>query len=157
VRAYVAHLRSTTADGSAPRSRKQRAKVISPRALRWLLTRKREDLEKEYQARLDQLLNLSPEVQAVYALLQAFIRMVREREHQHLRSWMEQATKSGIPELKSFVAGIERDYDAVHAALRLPWSQGVTEGKVNKLKTLKRVMYGRAGFALLRRRLLHDA
>ena len=93
----------------------------------------------------------------MYALLQAFIRMVREREHQHLRSWMEQATKSGIPELKSFVAGIERDYDAVHAALRLPWSQGVTEGKVNKLKTLKRVMYGRAGFALLRRRLLHDA
>src|SRR6266567_3724890 len=58
--------------------------------------------------------------------------------------------RSGIPELGSFVAGIERDYDAVHAALRLPWSQGVTEGKVNKLKTLKRVMYGRAGFALLR-------
>src|SRR5260370_66522 len=73
------------------------------------------------------------------------------------RSWMEHAIRSGIPELKSFVAGIERDYDAVHAALRLPWSQGITEGKVNKLKTLKRVMYGRAGFALLRQRLLHDA
>jgi transposase len=70
---------------------------------------------------------------------------------------MVQAIGSGIPELKSFVVGIERDYDAVHAALRLPWSQGTTEGKVNKLKTLKRVMYGRAGFALLRQRLLHDA
>ena len=76
--------------------------------------------------------------------------MVRERKYQKLRAWMEQAMSSGIPELKSFVAGIERDYDAVHAALRLPWSQGITEGKVNKLKTLKRVMYGRAGFALLR-------
>ena len=147
----------TTADGSAPRSRKQRAKAISPRALRWLLARKRDDLEKDEQARLDQLLNLSPEVQTVYALLQAFLKLVRERKHQELRSWMEQAIRSGIPELKSFVAGIERDYDAVHAALRLPWSQGVTEGKVNKLKTLKRVMYGRAGFALLRQRLLHDA
>jgi transposase len=157
VQAYVAHLRSTTADGSAPRSRKQRAKAISPRALRWLLARKREDLEKEDQARLDQLLNLSPEVQAVYALLQAFVKMVRERKHQDLRSWMGQAIKSGIPELKSFAAGIERDYDAVHAALRVPWSQGPTEGKVNKLKTLKRVMYGRVGFALLRQRLLHDA
>ena len=83
--------------------------------------------------------------------------MVRERKHQDLRGWMEQAVRSGIPELKSFVTGIERDYDAVHAALRLPWSQGITEGKVNKLKTLKRVMYGRAGFALLRQRLLHDA
>jgi len=121
LRAYVAHLRGTTADGSAPRSRKERAKAISPRALRWLLTRKREDLEKEDQARLEQLLNLSPEVQTVYALLQAFMRMVREREHQQLRSWMEQAIVSGIPELGSFVTGIELDYDAVHAALHLPW------------------------------------
>jgi transposase len=83
--------------------------------------------------------------------------MIRQRKHEQLRSWMEEATSSGIPELKSFVAGVERDYDAVKAALRLPWSQGITDGKVNKLKTLKRVMYGRAGFALLRRRLLHDA
>ncbi len=88
---------------------------------------------------------------------QAFLSMVRERKHHELRSWMQEAIRSGIPELKSFVAGIERDYDAVHAALRLPWSQGITEGKVNKLKTLKRVMYGRAGFPLLRQRLLHDA
>jgi transposase len=68
----------------------------------------------------------------------------------------QDAKSCGIPELKSFVAGIERDYDAVYAALRLPWSQGIAEGKVNKLKTLKRVMYGCAGFALLRQRLLHD-
>jgi len=156
VRAYVAHLRSTTADGSAPRSRKERAKASSPRALRWLLTRKREELDQEEQTRLEQLLHLSSEVQAVHSLLQTFLQIVRERKHQELPSWMEQAIKSGIPELGSFVAGIERDYDAVHAALRLPWSQGVTEGKVNKLKTLKRVMYGRAGFALLRQRLLHD-
>jgi transposase len=129
VRTYVAYLRSTTANGSAPRSRKERAKAISPRALRWLLTRKREDLAKVEQARLDQLLNLSPEVQTVYTLLQAFLKMVRERKHQNLRSWMEEAIRSGIPELKSFVAGIERDYDAVHAALRLPWSQGIDSGQ----------------------------
>ena len=156
MRAYVAHLRTTTANGSPPRSRKERAKAVSPRALRWLLARKRDDLDQDEQARLDQLLNLSPEVQTVYAFLQAFLKLVRERKHQELRSWMEQAIRSGIPELKSFVVGIERDYDAVYAALRLPWSQGITEGKVNKLKTLKRVMYGRAGFALLRQRLLHD-
>jgi len=157
VRAYIAHLRMTTADGSPPRSRKEHAAAVSPRALRWLLTRKREDLDQEEQTRLDHLLHLAPEVQAVHSLLQAFLSMVRKRKHQELRSWMEEALRSGIPELQSFVAGIERDYDAVHAALRLPWSQGVTEGKVNKLKTLKRVMYGRAGFALLRQRLLHDA
>ncbi|HEU5383859.1 MAG TPA: transposase [Ktedonobacteraceae bacterium] len=70
---------------------------------------------------------------------------------------MEQARRSGIPELKSFAAGGERDYDAVKEALRQSWSQGPTEGKVNKLKTLKRVMYGRASLRLLRQRLLHDA
>jgi transposase len=157
VRAYVGHLRATTADGSPARSRKERAQALSPRALRWLLSRKRKDLDQKEQMRLDQLLNLSPEVQTTYALLQAFLSMVRERNHHDLPSWMEQAAKSGIPELKSFVTGIEQDYDAVHAALRLPWSQGITEGKVNKLKTLKRAMYGRAGVPLLRQRLLHDA
>jgi transposase len=157
VRAYIGHLRTTTADGSAPRSRKERTKALSPRALRWLLTRKRQDLDQEEQTRLDQLLSLSLEVQTIYVLLQAFLKMVRERKHQDLRSWMLQAGTCGIPELGSFVTGIEQDYDAVHAALRLPWSQGITEGKVNKLKTLKRAMYGRAGVPLLRQRLLHDA
>jgi len=157
VRAYIGHLRTTTADGSPPRSRKERTQALSPRALRWLLTRRRQDLDQEEQTRLDQLLSLSLEVQTLYALLQAFLSMVRERKHQDLRSWMQQAGTCGIAELGSFVTGIEQDYDAVHAALRLPWSQGITEGKVNKLKTLKRVMYGRAGFPLLRQRLLHDA
>jgi transposase len=59
----------------------------------------------------------------VYALLQAFLSIVRERKHQELRGWMEQAIRSKIAELGSFVAGIERDYDAVHAALRLPWRE----------------------------------
>lgn len=155
VRAYVRHLRTSTADGSVPRSRKERAKAVSPRALRWLLARKREDLDQEDQARLDQLLKLAPEVPSLYTLLHAFLEMVRERKQEQLRPWMQQATNSGIAELKSFVAGIERDYDAVYAALHLPWSQGQTEGFVNKLKTVKRMLYGRAGFALLRQRLLH--
>jgi len=157
VRAYVAHLRKSTADGSAPVSRKERAQAVSPRALRWLLTKQRADLKPEEQAQLDQLLQTSPEVQLIHALLHAFLGMVRERQHQQLRPWMEEVSQSAIPELKSFVAGVERDYDAVKEALRLPWSQGITEGKVNKLKTLKRVMYGRAEFPLLRQRLLHAA
>ena len=157
VRAYVAHLRKSTADGSPPAKRSERAQALSPRALRWLLTKRRTDLNQEEQAQLDQLLQVSSEVQLIHRLLHAFLNMVRKRQHQRLRPWMEEASKSAIPELKSFVAGIERDYDAVKEALRLPWSQGITEGKVNKLKTIKRQMYGRAGFPLLRQRLLHDA
>lgn len=61
-----------------------------------------------------------------------------------------------MKEMISFVAGIERDYDAVRAGLRLPWSQGVVEGTVNKIKTHKRLMYGRASFQLLRLKMLHQ-
>lgn len=122
VRAYVRHLRTSTSDGSPPCTRKQRAAAVSPRALRWLLTKPREKLEEIELTRLDQLLKLSPEVQTIHALLHTFMDMVGERKQEQLRPWMQQATQSGIPELKSFVAGIERDYDAVHAALHLPWS-----------------------------------
>lgn len=155
VRTYVRHLRTSTKDGSVPRNRRARVKAVSPRALRWLLTKPREELDQEEQVRLDQLLKLSPEVSRVHALLHTFLDMVRERKPEQLRPWMQEALKSGIPELKSFVGGIERDYDAVKAALCFPWNQGQTEGFVNKLKTAKRMMYGRAGFALLRQRLLH--
>jgi len=156
VRADIAYLRKHPEQANYDHPRKERAASASPRALRWLLARSPEDLTQEEQAKRTRLLAVSEEVQRVHALLQAFQEMVRQRQPEHLRPWMREATQSGIPELKSFVAGIERDYDAVKAALCLPWSQGITEGKVNKLKTLKRVMYGRAGFPLLRQQLLHD-
>lgn len=153
-KAYVRFLQSSTSEGRAPRTRKQRAEAISPRELRWLLTRKREKLDQEEQARLDQLLTVSTEVQTVHTLVQSFLDMVRERTGKRLHAWMEEATGRGIPEMKSFVAGIERDYDAVKAGLILPWSQGQVEGQVHRLKLLKRQSYGRAGFDLLRHRVL---
>jgi transposase len=83
--------------------------------------------------------------------------MLRLRQPERLNGWMKQARESGIKELGSFVAGIERDYDAVRAGLTFPWSQGPVEGTVNKIKTHKRLMYGRASFPLLRQKLLHLA
>ncbi len=74
--------------------------------------RERKDLGEEEQAQLDQLLTVSPQARAVHALLHPFLSLLRERKHQHLRSWREEANKSGVAELKSFVAGVERDYDA---------------------------------------------
>jgi len=112
-------------------------------------------LEAEEQADLERLLQAGEEVRMLHTLLQSFLQMVRERKSEQLSSWLLQAEQSAIPELKSFVVGIERDHAAVEAALRLPWSQGPVEGHVNRLKTLKRQMYGKAGFALLRQRVLH--
>jgi len=84
------------------------AKAISPRALSWRLSHKRDDLEKEDQARLNQLLSLSPELQVVYALLQAFLSMVRERKHQELGAWMEQATKVAFLNSRVLLLGLAR-------------------------------------------------
>lgn len=156
VKAYIAHIRTSTKDGQAPQARRQRSEVLSPRETRWLLTHKREKLELEDQTKLDRLLQVSTEVKTVYELVQSFLKMLRARSGEQLRVWMEKANESGIPELKSFVAGIERDYDAVKAGLTLKWSQGPVEGAVNKIKTHKRLMYGRASFPLLRQKMLHQ-
>lgn len=157
VKAYMTHLRTSTKEGQAPRARSKRAEALSPRELRWLLMHQREKLDQKDQARLDQLLTVSADVQTIYTLAQSFLEMMRQRKGKQLRAWIEEANRSGIAEMKSFVGGIERDYDAVQAGLTLPWSQGPVEGAVNKIKTQKRLMYGRASFKLLRQKLLHQA
>ena len=77
-----------------------------------------------------------------------------ERRREQLDPWLEQCEQTGISEFVGFAQGVRRDYTAVANALSYPYSQGPVEGAVNRLKMLKRQMFGRAGFALLRRRVL---
>ena len=74
-----------------------------------------------------------------------------------LEAWMAEATDSGIAEVARFARGLQDDLHAIQAGLTLEWSNGVTEGQVHRLKLVKRQGYGRAGFALLRQRVLHAA
>lgn len=92
-----------------------------------------------------------------YAQVQAFGEMVRQRQGDRLDQWLVEAEAQGVPELRSLAKGLRKDYQAVKAGLALEWSNGLTEGHVNKLKLLKRLMYGRASFALLRQRVLYTA
>ncbi|NWJ47498.1 MAG: transposase [Chloroflexi bacterium] len=85
-----------------------------------------------------------------YGLIQAFGKMIQERKAEKLAEWLVQAEESGITELQSFGGGIKRDEAAVRAGLSEIWSQGVVEGKVNKLKMIKRKLYGKASFDLLK-------
>ncbi len=89
------------------------------------------------------------------SLDQAFLQIVRQRQGEHLDSWMSTVRAHHIRELNSFVSGLERDKAAVLAGLTLVHSNGQVEGQITKLKLIKRQMYGRAGFALLRQRMLH--
>jgi transposase len=88
---------------------------------------------------------------------QTFFQRVRERQADRLNDWINQALESKISILKSFARGLQQDYAAVHAALHLEWSSGQIEGQVNRLKLIKREMYGRAKFDLLRKRVLGPA
>ena len=81
--------------------------------------------------------------------------MLHHREGAKLDDWLEKVRASHISALQRFVAGVERDKAAVVAGLTLLQNNGLVEGKVNKLKLIKRMMYGRAEFPLLRQRVLH--
>ena len=113
----------------------------------------------EEQRALAQRGALHPELQTALALFAAFATLIRERRDPspacQLEQWMAQATASGVREIKAFATKLRQDAEAVLAALTLPCSQGQTEGQVNRLKLLKRSMYGRARFDLLRRRVLY--
>ena len=130
---------------------------LAPHALRWLLVKPPEAVTEDEGHALARLFAACPRVRTAHTLVQDFHRLLLERQPEVLSAWLDAGTASGIPELGSFVLGIRRDEPAVRAALSLDWSQGQTEGQVNRLKTLKRQMYGRAAFPLLRQRLLHPA
>ena len=113
------------------------------------------DLEAEEQEMLTRLRLLHPGVDLAYELVQQFAQMLRTRTGGKLDAWLTQVAESHIPELLNFAKGIEQEKQAVVAGLTLPQNNGLVEGKVNKLKLIKRMMFGRAEFPLLRQRVLH--
>jgi len=121
----------------------------------WLFFRKETDLDEKEQQNLEDLRQAHPSIEKAYHLVSAFLQMLRERTGQHLEQWLTEAQESGLPEFEPFVTGVQKDKDAVLAGLTLPWSNGPLEGHVNRLKLIKRSMYGRAEFDLLKRRVLH--
>ncbi len=121
----------------------------------WLFVRDHSDLDETEQAELAAIRQASLTANTVYELAQDFMSMLRRREGERLENWLESVRNSQICELQRMVRSIEKDKAAVLAGLTLPHSNGVVEGKVHKLKFLKRMGFGRAGFALLRQRVLH--
>lgn len=128
---------------------------LSPRQAAWRLVHAPEQLSAEQDAYRAALCQVCPEIATAYELAQRFVRMVRHRHVSGLDPWLADAQSSAVSQLKTFAAGLRKDYDAFRAALELEWSNGQVEGHVNRLKVIKRDMYGRAKFDLLRLRVLH--
>jgi len=129
-------------------------RMFSVRQATWLMLRQPADLDAEEQTYLGELLRLCAPAAMTCRLAQAFFALVRDRDAAALDGWLTEAEQSALPEMGGFAGGIRRDRAAVDAGLTLDWSQGQTEGFVNKLKMLKRQMFGRAGIDLLRERML---
>jgi transposase len=86
-----------------------------------------------------------------------FARLLTQRQRRRLGDWLQQVDTNGAPALRSFACGLRHDLDAVTAGLTTDYSSGAVEGTVNRIKTIKRQMYGRAKFDLLRKRILNPA
>ena len=127
----------------------------SPRQAAFLFLRSPEKLRVEEQETLVKLRHIDWEVDLAYDLVQQFAHMLRQRQGERLDAWLAQVQSSKLPELQSFEASVEKDKDAVRAGLTWWISNGMVEGHVTKLKLIKRQGYGRAGFPLLRKRVLH--
>jgi len=121
----------------------------------WLFVHPFEKLSEKEQEELLALRQASGMAETLYHLVQEFFRLVHDRQGTQLDSWLSKVQASAIPELQKFANGLERDKAAVLAALTLIHSNGQVEGQVTRIKLIKRMMFGRAGFALLRQRVLH--
>lgn len=126
----------------------------APRAS-WLVVLDDDKLDDVQQAARKEMLAADSQMVTVDDLARQFIQLVKERRGSDLDQWLKDVAASGIIALKSFANGIRTDLAAVRNALSMKWSNGQTEGQINRLKFIKRQMFGRANLDLLRKRVLH--
>lgn len=129
----------------------------SPRQTSWWLCLDEDRLEKQEKEYVAAITRLSPEIHTLRELTQEFQQLAKQRQEARLDQWRETVAQSGLGELKSFAENLMNDEAAVREAMRSKWSNGQTEGQINRLKLVKRQMYGRGKVDLLRARVLHAA
>lgn len=128
--------------------------VPSARTITGWIMRPEDKVRDDERAQLRQACAQCPDIAAIVELARGFNHMVRQRGGAHLETWLNKAVDGPIPQIRSFANGLSRDLDAVKAGLSQPWSSGAVEGQVNRIKMLKRQMFGRAKLDLLRKRIL---
>jgi transposase len=126
----------------------------SSRQATWLFLRRSQELTGEEQETVARLRQLHPEVDLASIFVQQFVQMLRARAGEQLDGWLSAVATSSLTELQSFVGSVYEDKEAILAGLTREESNGPTEGHITRLKLIKRSMYGRAKFDLLRLRVL---
>jgi transposase len=127
----------------------------TPREATWLVIRREETLDAQEKRQLTALQSQEGEVAEAIRLSQDFATLVRQRQPAQLDSWLERAARSTVQAFARLANSLRDDYAAVKAGVSLPWSTGPVEGQINRLKMLKRQMFGRANIDLFRLRVLY--
>lgn len=139
---------------SPSRLKPPKRKVPTARQSVWVLLRAEDKLTEEERQEREQLMKLEPIKQGL-ELVQSFRQLLAAKKEGGLEEWIKQAEAAAGNPFKGFLTGVRRDYAAVEKAFTSPWSNGQTEGQVNRLKYIKRQMFGRAKFDLLKARVLN--
>jgi transposase len=151
---FLPAIHKTASDSSPPSVQpKPKIKSVAPRHVARLLTTPASGLTTEQQQEIDWLCRSFPDLATSYCLAQEFGKMIRERLPDQFSPWLEKASKSGLTDIRNFATSLARDKYAVSAALTTSWSSGQVEGQVNRLKLIKREMFGRGKLDLLKKRL----
>ncbi len=137
---------------SLPRVAEPVCQPLTPRRTTWLVLRREAKRTEAEAQQLAQLRAQSAEVAEAIDLAQDFTTLVRQRQPTQLDPWLTRATTSTLEALRRFATGLYEDYEAIKAGVTLPWSTSPVEGHINRLKMLKRQMFGRARLDLLSRR-----
>ena len=130
------------------------AERISPRHAAILVTRPADQITDQQQQLLERLARQCPAIIDLRKIALSFRAVLATADANQLRGWIDQARHSEFRALVRFASGLQKDISVVAAAVTTLWSSGQVEGQINRLKTIKRQMYGRAGFELLRARVL---
>ncbi|MDH6115360.1 transposase [Kitasatospora sp. MAP12-15] len=151
VKAYVRRLREAFPHSDPPRRKPSTRDVTS-----WI-TRHPDSLDEDQSQRLKEVLARCPALDRTAQHVRVFAELMNNRRGHELRDWVAQVQADSIAALHTFTAGLDQDLDAVIAGLSLSYSSGAVEGHNNKIKMIKRQMFGRAKLDLLRKRVLLSA
>lgn len=151
VKTYVQRLRQAFPHDDSPR------KAPSVRVVTSWITRRPDRLDDDQAQQLKTILSRCPELDRTAEHVRTFAELMNNRQGRHLGQWVDRVQADDLPALHTFTTGLGQDLDAVIAGLSLRYSSGAVEGHNNKIKMLKRQMFGRANFDLLRKRVLLTA
>lgn len=148
LRTYLAKIKRERIEENEPKHIVERATMIS------ILYKEIDKVKNITKEIFEKVISKFPEAGKIYEIIKEFKEIMFSKKETNLEEWITKTKKHNIPEFNSFISGIERDFEAVKNGIKYEYNNGLAEGSVNKIKLIKRIMYGRCSFDLLKQKVL---